>query len=120
MSQYSLNISKCLANWGKKAEECGDDTRCLEECTKELRECLDIVFPPSTKTEFESDKTNYMMSTIFFLSNRLAKALIGLSEFDKAMKEFEKMGKQSQDSDEYKNIYENKKTELNEILAKYF
>lgn len=120
MSQYSLNISKCIANWGKKAEECKGDTLCLEECSKELRECLDMVFPPSTKTEFESDKTNYMMSTIFFLSNRLAKATIGLSEFDKSMEEFERTGKQSQDSDEYKSVYEDKKKELNEILAKYF
>jgi hypothetical protein len=121
LSQYSLNISKCLANWGKKAQECNGDTHCLEECTKELRGCMDTVFPPSTRTEFESDKTNYMMSTVFFLSNRLAKALIGLSEYDKAMEEFENSGKNSsQDSDEYKSIYENKKIELNEILAKYF
>jgi hypothetical protein len=120
LSQYSSEISKCLANWGKKAEECKGDTHCLEDCSKDLRECLDIVFPPSTKTEFESDKINYMMSTIFFLSNRLAKATIGLSEFDKAMEEFERIGKQSQDSDEFKSVYENKKKELNEILAKYF
>ncbi len=120
MSQYSLDISKCLADWGKKAQECNGNTHCLEECTKELRECMDIVFPPSKKTEFESDKTNYMMSTIFFLSNRLAKAIIGLSEFDKAMEEFEKIGKESLDSDEYKSIQENKKGELNEILARYF
>jgi hypothetical protein len=82
---------------------------------------MDTVFPPSTRTEFESDKTNYMMSTVFFLSNRLAKALIGLSEYDKAMEEFENTGKNSsQDINEYKSIYENKKIELNEILTKYF
>jgi len=61
-----------------------------------------------------------MMSTIFFLLNRLAKSMIGLSEFEKSMKEFERLGKESLDSDEYKSIYENQKTTLNEILARYF
>ncbi|HXS61041.1 MAG TPA: hypothetical protein VN703_09565 [Candidatus Sulfopaludibacter sp.] len=121
MSQYSINISKCLANWGKKSQECNGDRHCLEEHAKELRECMDAVFPPSTRTEFESDKTNYMMSTVFFLSNRLAKALIGLSEYDEAMEEFENIGKDSsQDNDDYKIIYENKKSEIDKILAKYF
>jgi hypothetical protein len=120
LSSYSSNISKCLFNWSKKAQECNGDIHCIEDCTKELRDCMDIAFPPSTKIKFESDKTNYMLSTIFFLSNRLAKAMIGLSELDKIMVELEKAGKESQDSDEYKSIEDNKKTELNEILAKYF
>jgi hypothetical protein len=120
LSSYSFNISTCLVNWSKKAQECNGDTNCLEDCIKELRECIDIAFPPSTKIEFESDKTNYMLSTIFFLSNRLAKAMMGISEFDKIMKELEKIGKESQDKDEYKSIEEKKRTELNEILAKYF
>ena len=82
---------------------------------------MDAVFPPSTKIDFETDKTNYILSTIFFLSNRLAKAMIGLSEFDKMMEELEKAGKESQDCKEYNSIEENMKTvELNEILAKYF
>lgn len=121
LSQYSSNIAKCLANYGKKVQECNNgDIHCLEECAEELRECIDIIFPPSTKIEFESDKENYMMSTIFFLLNRLAKSMIGLSEFEKSMKEFERLGKESLDSDEYKSIYENQKTTLNEILARYF
>lgn len=120
LSSYSTNISACLFNWSKKAKECNGDTHCLEECTKELRECIDIAFPPSTKLEFESDKTNYMLSTIFFLSNRLAKAMIGIAEFDKIMKELEKLGIESQDREEYKSIEENKNTKLNDILAKYF
>jgi hypothetical protein len=33
------------------------------------------------------------MSTIFFPSNRLAKAIIGLSEYDQAWQEFEDIGK---------------------------
>ncbi len=115
------NISKCISGYGKKVQACNSgDTQCLEECAKELRECLDIVFPPSTRTEFESDKTNYMMSTIFFLLNRFAKSMIGLSEFEKSMEEFERLGKESTDSDEYTTIYENQKVTLNEILAKYF
>ena len=121
MSSYSSNISKCLFNWAKKAQECNGDTHCLELCTKELRESLDITFPPSRRIDFENEKTNYILSTIFFLSNRLAKAMIGLSEFDKMMKELEDAGKESQDCKEYENIEENIKIEkLNEILAKYF
>ncbi len=121
MSSYSSNISKCLFNWAKKAQECNGDTHCLELCTRELRESLDTTFPPSEKIDFERDKTNYILSTIFFLSNRLAKAMIGLSEFDRMMEELEKAGKESQDCKEYNSIEENIKiTELNEILAKYF
>ncbi|MGN6349674.1 MAG: hypothetical protein ACTHLL_08000 [Candidatus Nitrosocosmicus sp.] len=120
MPSFSSNISTCLFNWSKKVQECNGDTHCLEECTKALRECIDIAFPPSTKLEFERDKTNYMLSTIFFLTNRLGKAMIGIAEFDKIMKELEKAGIESQDREEYKIIEENKKTGLNEILAKYF
>jgi hypothetical protein len=46
---------------------------------------MDAVFPPSTKLEFENDKISYIFSTIFFLSNRLNKALVGLAETDKAI-----------------------------------
>ncbi|MGN6615087.1 MAG: hypothetical protein ACTHKC_08595 [Candidatus Nitrosocosmicus sp.] len=120
LPSYLSNISTCLFNWSKKVQECNGDIHGLEECTKELRECIDIAFPPSTKLEFESDKTNYMLSAVFFLTNRLAKAMIGIAEFDKIMKELEKAGIESQDREEYKIIEENKKTGLNEILAKYF
>jgi hypothetical protein len=120
LSKYSIEVPKCIVKWSEKVYECNGDTHCIEECTKELRNCLDIVFPPSTKTEFESDKINYILSTIFYLSNRLSKSVIGLAEFDKAMYDFEKAGKESQDSGEYKSIEENKKVELNRILAKYF
>jgi hypothetical protein len=120
LPSYSLNISTCLYKWSKKVQECNGDIDCLEECAKELRECIDIAFPPSAKLEFESDKTNYMLSAVFFLSDKLAKAMIGIAEFDKIMNELEKAGIESQDREEYKSIEENKKTELNEILAKYF
>jgi hypothetical protein len=103
-------------------QDCNGNTNCLEECGKELRACLDTAFPQSKKLEFESDKFNYMLSTIFFLSNRLTKAITGLSEIDKAMSDMVKEGKQSLDSsgDENKKNYEKMETELNEILAKYF
>ena len=121
MPQYLLNISSCLASYAKKVQGCNKgDTHCMEGCAEELRECIDIVFPPSSRTEFESDKANYMMSTIFFLLNRLAKSMVGLSEFEKSMEEFERLGKESTDSYEYKIIYENQKATLNEILDKYF
>ena len=121
MPLYSSNISKCLFDWAKKVQECNGDTNCLELATKELRESMDNILPPSKKIDFETDKTNYILSTIFFLSNRLGKAIIGLSEFDKMMKELEDAGKESQDCKEYENIQENIKIEkLNEILAKYF
>lgn len=87
---------------------------------KAIKECLDIVFPNSKKIEFESDKINYILSTVFFLSNRLAKATIGLTELDKAIGDIEKIGKQSLDSKENTSHYEKMKKELDEILAKYF
>lgn len=121
MPQYLLNVSKCLARYAQKVHECDKgDTHCMEGCAEELRECIDIAFPPSSRTEFEGDKANYMMSTIFFLLNRLAKSMVGLSEFEKSMEEFERLGKDSMDSDEYKIICENQKTKLNKILDKYF
>ena len=113
-------MSNCLSDWGKKIQACNGDTQCLENCAKELRESLDIVFPPSTKIEIESDKINYMLSTIFFLSNRLAKAMVGLSEFDKAINNLAKTGKQSIDTVENKQVYETMTKELNNILAKHF
>ncbi len=122
MTEYSTNISKCLADWTKKLQDCNGNIGCLEQSSKELRGCLDTVFPPSTKLEFESDKINYMLSTIFFLSNRLTKAITGLSEMDKAIGDVVKKEKQNLDdgNDKNKGNYENMEKELNEILAKYF
>jgi len=40
--------------------------------------------------EFESDKMNYMLSSLFFLANRLSKESHGLPEFDRAMNNIEK------------------------------
>jgi hypothetical protein len=41
-----------------------------------LRKCLDSVFPYSKNIEFESDKVNYILSSVVFLASRLAKASI--------------------------------------------
>ena len=122
LTEYSSNISKCLYSWAKMLQDCNGNTNCLEECGKELRACLDIAFPPSTKLEFESDKINYMLSTVFFLSNRLTKAITGLSEIDKAIGDVVKEENQSLDDSNMKNKinYEKMEKELNEILAKYF
>jgi hypothetical protein len=111
-----------LSSWIKTLQDCNGNTNCLEECGKELRACLDRAFPPSTKLEFESDKINYMLSTIFFLSNRLTKAITGLSEIDKAIGDIVKEENQSLDSssEENKRNYEKVEKELNEILSKYF
>ncbi len=122
LTEYSSNISKCLSSWAKMLQDCNGNTNCLEECGKELRACLDIAFPPSTKLEFESDKINYMLSTVFFLSNRLTKAITGLSEIDKAIGDVVKEEKQNLDDSnvENKRNYEKMEKEINEILARYF
>jgi hypothetical protein len=127
LTEYSSNVSKCLTNWTKKLQDCNGDASCFEEAGRELRGCLDAAFPPSTKLEIESDKINYMLSTIFFLSNRLSKAITGLSEMDKVIDDFAKKENQSLDdssggsiSGNEKRSNETMKNDLNDILAKYF
>ena len=127
LTEYSSNVSKCLTNWTKKLQDCNGDTNCFEEAGKELRGCLDAAFPPSTKLEFESDKINYMLSTIFFLSNRLTKAMTGLSEMDKVIDNFVKKENQRLDDDgssaaaaAEKRSNETMGNDLNDILARYF
>ena len=124
MTDFSVNILKCLTIWAEKSKACNGDINCLEENTKELRKCLDIAFPQSTKMEFENDKINYILSTIFFLSNRLAKSIIGLSELDKQIgtfvkKEKNKLVDTTNINEEKKNFGDFDKL-LDEILAKYF
>ncbi|MGZ5471279.1 MAG: hypothetical protein ACXWE0_06370 [Nitrososphaeraceae archaeon] len=51
---------------------------------------LDKIFPYSKDIEFEVDKVNYILSSMFFLSNRLAKATIGLAELDKLLENLNK------------------------------
>src|SRR4029078_5446255 len=120
MTNFSNQIIDCLVSWTKKLQNCKDDPKCIEECGKELRKRLDLIFPPSTKLEFDNDKISYIFSTLFFLSNRLNKALIGLAETDKAInnlvsEERTTIDKASdnQDRQEFRKI-------LNKILSDYY
>ena len=70
---------------GKISADCKGDVQCLESA-QDLRVCLEAAFPDSRKVEFESDKVNYILSSIFFLTNRMSKATIGLAEVDKESK----------------------------------
>jgi hypothetical protein len=82
----------------------------LNIACKQLRQCLDAIFPPSGNIEFEKDKINYIFSSIFLLSNRLAKATVGLAELDASLtsnlQETEKK--------------ENMKKMIDEVISEYF
>ncbi len=120
LTTFSEDVSKCIAEWSKKAAECKGDTECLNESTKQLRECLDSIFPYSKSIELETDKVNYIMSSVFFLANRLAKSVIGLAEFDHALSKIEKIGKMSLEQKENERLYEGFTQDLDDILFKYF
>ncbi|MGN6624237.1 MAG: hypothetical protein ACTHKK_08865 [Candidatus Nitrosocosmicus sp.] len=120
MTNYSESVLRCVVNWAQKSQDCNGNASCIEENTKELRKCLDIAFPPSTKLEFESDKINYILSTIFFLSNRLAKSIVGLSEIDKEIENIKTEEKVKVTADINKETHSNLEKVLDEILAKYF
>ena len=115
MTRYSVKVAKSISEWGQKAAACNGSVQCLDDCAKELRKSLDSIFPYSKNIELESDKVNYILSSIFFLASRLAKA-IGLAEFDTSVTKIEQMGKDSLEEDE-KRKFEN---ELDGILSKYF
>jgi hypothetical protein len=74
MTEFSKTIVSCIAEWGKSSAACNGNTECLDQSARELRECLDAAFPDSKRIEFESDKVNYMLSSVFFLPNRLWKS----------------------------------------------
>ncbi|MGN6347842.1 MAG: hypothetical protein ACTHME_09080 [Candidatus Nitrosocosmicus sp.] len=120
MTNYSESVLRCVVNWAQKSQDCNGNVSCIEENTKELRKCLDIAFPPSTKLEFENDKINYILSTIFFLSNRLAKSIVGLSEIDKEIENIKTEEKVKVTADINKETHSNLEKVLDEILAKYF
>ena len=120
MTNYSTEIIECLASWTKELQTCQGDPECIEQCGKELRKRLDIIFPPSTKLEFDNDKISYIFSTIFFLSNRLNKALIGLAEVDKAITNLETEKQTSIDrerTDQERQAFQNT---LNRMLSDYY
>jgi hypothetical protein len=112
VTEFSNAVASCIADWGKRAAECNGNVECLERSARQLRQCLDAAFPDSKRVELESDKVNYMLSSVFFLANRLSKASQGLAEFDKVIGSIEKAGKERENRQFHK--------ELDEILAKYF
>lgn len=120
MTEFSKAVAGCIAEWGKRAAACNGRLDCLDHSARQLRECLDGAFPDSKDIELESDKINYMLSSVFFLANRLSKASQGLAEFDKMMNNVEKASKISMDSNEKRQRYTKFHKELDEILAKYF
>jgi hypothetical protein len=80
----------------------------------------DSIFPDSKSIEFESDKVNYILSSIFFLASRLSKASTGLAEFDASVTKIEQIGKASLESYENKKLYTKFESELDDILSRYF
>ena len=109
MVRFSVEVPNCIENWAKVAVNCKGDANCLELASRQLRECLDAAFPPSNRVQIESDKINYILSSVFLLSNRLAKATIGLAELDNTISN-------SQETDKNEHL----KNTLNELISKYF
>ena len=120
MTEFSKAVVNCIAEWSKSSVACDGNTECLEQSARHLRECLDAAFPDSKKVELESDKVNYMLSSVFFLANRLSKATEGLAEFDRVMNSIEKVGKASLEEKENEQLHTKFQKELDDILGKYF
>jgi hypothetical protein len=120
MTEFSKAVVNCIAEWGKKSTVCNGNRECLEQSARQLRECLDAAFPDSKKVELESDKVNYMLSSVFFLANRLSKANEGLAEFDRVMNNIEKVSKASLEEKENQQLHTKFQKELDDILGKYF
>jgi hypothetical protein len=119
MTHFHKLFIECIYEWSKKAEQC-DSNECLEDCKKRLLDSLDKIFPYSKDIEFEVDKVNYILSSMFFLSNRLAKATIGLAELDKSLENIKQVGNLSFEKKENNETYNKFVHDLNEILEKYF
>jgi hypothetical protein len=92
----------------------------MQACSSDLRSCLDVSFPDAKKIEFESDKINYILSSVFFLTNRLSKASIGLAELDRTVNDVRYTGNVSLDKEQNKEEYNAMKERIDEIIAKYF
>jgi hypothetical protein len=120
MTEFSKTVVRCIAEWSKRSTACNGNTECLEQSARHLRECLDAAFPDSKRIELESDKVNYMLSSVFFLANRLSKATEGLAEFDRVMNSIEKVSKASLESEENQELHTKFQKELDHILGKYF
>jgi hypothetical protein len=120
MTEFSKLVVSCITEWSQRSKACNGNTECLEQSARQLRQCLDAAFPDSKRVELESDKVNYMLSSVFFLANRLSKAIEGLAEFDRVMNSTEKVGKESLEEKENQEIHRKFQEELDDILAKYF
>jgi hypothetical protein len=120
VTEFSKSVIECIKEWGKGSSGCNGNTECLEQSARQLRQCLDTAFPDSKKIELESDKINYMLSSVFFLANRLSKAIEGVAEFDRVMNSIEKVGKASLEQKENQELHAKLQKELDEILGKYF
>ena len=120
MTEFSKAVVNCMVEWSKKSVACDGNTECLEQSARHLRECLDAAFPDSKKIELQSDKVNYMLSSVFFLANRLSKATEGLAEFDRVMNSMERICKASLEQKENQELHTKFQKELDDILAKYF
>jgi hypothetical protein len=120
MTEFSKAVVNCITEWSKRCTTCDGNRECLEQSARQLRKCLDAAFPDSKKVELESDKVNYMLSSVFFLANRLSKATEGLAEFDRAMNSIEKVGNASLEEKENQELHTKFHKELDDILGKYF
>jgi hypothetical protein len=120
LTKFSQQVIDCLAQWGKKSAECKGELNCLQACSSELRSCLDGAFPDAEKIEFETDKINYILSSVFFLINRISKASIGLAELDRAVTEEQMTGNIRLDDKQNKEEYHKLMQRLDEIIANYF
>jgi hypothetical protein len=120
MTEFSKTVVNCIVDWGKRSAACNGNRECLEQSASQMRKCLDAAFPDSKRIELESDKVNYMLSSVFFLANRLSKATEGLAEFDRVMNSIEKVGKASLEQEENQELHTKFQKELDEILGKYF
>jgi hypothetical protein len=99
---------------GQKVEECNGNIECLESCKKELLEDPGKIFPYSNDIELEVDKVNHLISSMFFLPNRLAKATIGLAELDKSLENVKQLDNLSFEKNENNEVYNKFVVELNE------
>ncbi len=120
MTEFSKAVINCIAEWSNRSADCNGNIECLEQSARHLRECLDAAFPDSKKIEIQSDKVNYILSSVFFLANRLSKATEGLAEFDRVTNSIEKVGKASLEEKENQELHTKFQKELDEILGKYF
>ena len=120
MTEFSKAVINCITEWSKRSAVCNGNMECVEQSARQLRECLDAAFPDSKKVELEADKVNYMFSSVFFLANRLTKAIEGLAEFDRVMNSIQKVANTSLEEKENQQKHKKIQEELDDILAKYF